>query len=162
MVGALSDGFEQSYVELFVRAERIAMRILQNRAESEDVAAETMTKAMGSWMRIRTYRTPWVTKVATNLAVDQLRRRARIPGSSTAPLDAPEPTDRMVIASSLRHLSKRQRQALVFHYLVGLSIGETASAMGITTGSAKTHIQRGLTAMRDQLGADFKEALDAP
>lgn len=162
MASESGEGFEQSYVELFVRAERVAMQILRNRFEAEDVAAETMTRAMGSWMRIRTYRLPWVTKVAANLAVDQLRRRARTGATAAAQLDWSDSTDRLVIASALRRLSRRQRQALVFHYLAGFSVEETASVMGITAGSTKTHIQRGLTAMRLQLGSDLVEAFDAP
>ncbi len=160
MADGSDDAFEMSYVDLFVRAERVAMRILQNRAEAEDVAAETMVRALGSWIRIRTFQVAWVTKVAANLAIDQLRRRNRPPYVSADRPDGADATDTVALVAALQRLSSRQRQALVLHHMVGLTVTDTAAVMGLSPVSVKTHMQRGAAAVRAQLGPNFMEACD--
>lgn len=51
----------------------------------------------------------------------------------------------------LDQLPLRQRQCLVLRYYEGLSDTEVAGALGISAGSAKTHIRRGLEALRTKL-----------
>jgi RNA polymerase sigma-70 factor (ECF subfamily) len=153
--------FEEAYIDLFVRAERVALRILGDRVDAEDVAAETMVRAMGSWARMRTYRAPWVTRVATNLAIDVVRRRNRDRAGEPAAWAECDSTDRIVVQAALAKLPERQRQALVLHYVVGLSGPETAQAMGLSALTVKTHLQRALAAMRQQFGDEFKETTDA-
>jgi RNA polymerase sigma-70 factor (ECF subfamily) len=152
--------FEETYVELFVRAQRVAARILGDRTEAEDVAAETMVKAMGSWPRMRTYCAPWVTRVATNLAIDIVRRREAAPDDQLAAAVNVDGTDRMALLGGLRTLPARQRQALVLRYVVDLSASDTAEVMGLSAGTVKTHLQRGLAALRLQFGDEFKEKTD--
>jgi RNA polymerase sigma-70 factor (ECF subfamily) len=154
--------FEEAYVDLFVRAERVAVRILGDRVHAEDVAAETMVRAMGSWSRIRTYRSPWVTRVATNLAIDVVRRRSVAHGGGPTPWADVDSTDRIILQAALAKLPDRQRQALVLRYVVGLSGAETAQSMGLSVLTVKTHLQRALAAMRRQFGDEFKEMTDAP
>ena len=78
MTVAEGQSFEDAYVELFARAQRIAARILDDWSEAEDVAAETMVRAMGSWSRMRAFSVPWVSRVATNLSIDAIRRRPAV------------------------------------------------------------------------------------
>lgn len=162
MVGrAEGQSFEETYVELFVRAERVAARILRDRAEAEDVAAETMVKAMGAWSRVRTYSAPWVTRVATNLAIDIVRRRASAPTEGRDVGVADDSTDRLVLLAALGKLPSRQRQAVVLFYVVGLTGAEVGEVMGLSSGTVKAHVRRGLAALRSQFGREFKEMTDA-
>src|SRR6516164_791318 len=62
--------FTAVYPSLFVLAERAAMKIVQDRATAEDVAADTMVRALASWGKVRGYARPWVTRVAVNRAID--------------------------------------------------------------------------------------------
>ena len=48
-------------------------------------------------------------------------------------------------------LPERQRQTFHLRMLEQWSTEDTAAAMGITTGSVKTHLQRALQAVRTQL-----------
>jgi DNA-directed RNA polymerase specialized sigma24 family protein len=72
--------YTAAFQELFPRAVRLAARILGDRSAAEDVAAEAMTRAYSAWDRIGSapaYRTGWTLRVATNLAIDVVRRRER-------------------------------------------------------------------------------------
>ncbi len=52
---------------------------------------------------------------------------------------------------ALSRLSFKQQQALVLRLWQGLSSKETATAMGISEGSVKTHLSRAVHEMREQL-----------
>jgi RNA polymerase sigma factor (sigma-70 family) len=154
---AEGQSFEDAYVELFARAQRIAARILNDRSEAEDVAAETMVRAMSSWSRMRAFSVPWVSRVATNLSIDAIRHRPAV-SSRGLPfsLDA-DPTDRVMLLWAIRTLSSRQRQAVVLRYLVGLGEGAVAETMGLSPGTVKTHLARGLAELRTRFGDDALE-----
>ncbi len=155
------DGFEEAFDELFPRAVRLAHRLLGDRAAAEDVAAEAMARAYARWPRVAglPYRDGWVLKVTTNLAIDRLRR--------CRPEIAPAPVDdfedgvalRMALNAALLTLAPRQRQAVALRYLGGLSDREVAQALGISLGSVKTHIHRGLNGLRARMGASLEEVV---
>lgn len=147
--------FEEEYIALFVRALRVANRILRNEAEAEDVAAETMVRAMSSWKKVNTYSVPWVSRVAANLAIDVARRRRDSLVHNEA-FDSQDATDRLALHLALNRLPKRQREALLLHHVVGLNLSETAEAMRLSPTTVKTHLQRGRTRLRHELGDELK------
>jgi RNA polymerase sigma factor (sigma-70 family) len=151
--------FEAAFDELFPRAVRLANRLLGDRAAAEDVAAEALARAYARWPKVGglSYRDGWVLKVATNLAIDRLRRRTpeMWPSAAADFEDAVEL--RIALNAALLTLAPRQRQAVALRYLGGLSDQEVALALGISLGSVKTHIHRGLKGLRGRLGAGLEE-----
>lgn len=57
------------------------------------------------------------------------------------------------LGAGLRTLPARQREAFVLRNLEELSVKETATAMGCSEGSVKTHYSRAVHRLRDILGA---------
>jgi RNA polymerase sigma factor (sigma-70 family) len=151
--------FEDSFRELYPRAFGLAYRMLGNRAAAEDVAAETMAKALVRWHKLDHDRVAgWVLRVAANGAIDVLRKRGRtlVPGV----VDLEDTTTlRLALAEALRKLPRRQREAVALRYLSDLSEADTAEALGISAGSVKTHVHRGLATLRDEFGDDRLEAV---
>jgi DNA-directed RNA polymerase specialized sigma24 family protein len=58
-------------------------------------------------------------------------------------------------------LPHRQREAVALRYLGDFSIVETAELMGLGTETVRTHLARGLAAMRSALGPSMEETLNA-
>jgi RNA polymerase sigma-70 factor (ECF subfamily) len=129
---------------------------------AEDIAAEALARAYARWPKVSAlpYRDGWVLRVAANLAIDHVRRRDPEPVRTALP--SPEDdsiTLRLAVAACLRALPRRHRQAVALHYLAGLTDGEVAQALGISAGSVKTHIHRGLAALGATLGPDLEEVV---
>jgi len=55
------------------------------------------------------------------------------------------------LGQALRTLPTRQRECFLLRELQGLSVAETARAMGCSDGSVKTHLSRAITALRNQM-----------
>ena len=87
--------------------------------------------------------------------IDEHRRpwRARAP-----PRQPPEPSqpglayeDRSALWQALQELPPMQRRAVLLRHWLGLSVIETADALGISEGTVKSHTSRGLTALEKAL-----------
>jgi len=144
--------FERNFDELFALAIRPAWRLLGDRQEAENVAAEVLARALVRWNTLAD--SPnlrgWVVTVSTNLAIGHLRKSNRwSPLMSVRADHRPFPIDdRLDLDSALLTISGRQRDALVLRYYLDYSEAEIAGTMGISVSSVKTHLQRGLRSLR--------------
>ena len=154
-------GFEEAFDRLFPRAFRLARRIVGDEAAAEDVAAEALARAYSQWPRVSglPHGDAWVLRVASNLAIDHVRRHPP-QAQVTSSIGAEElVTLRMALVAALVSLPRRQRQAVTLRYLGELSEAEVASVLGISAGSVKTHVHRGLASLRARLGPSIEEVV---
>jgi len=140
--------FDDEFRDLAAIAYRVAYRILGDRSTAEDIAQESLARAYQRWSKIHEYRQAWVARVAGNLAIDQLRRRR-----PQQPVPQPPDADVLVIERidlqrALLGLPKRQRDAVVLRYIADLSEGDVARLLGCSTGTIKSHLNRGTTRLR--------------
>lgn len=165
------DGFDDAFDALFRRAFHVARRIVGSPTAAEDVAAEALARAFAHWGRIgdRPWREGWVVRVATNLAIDAVRKDARISDrpftldderSEVRHEDSDLVVLRVVLAAALRKLPRRQRESIALRYLAGLTEAEVAAAMQVSVGSVKTHLHRGLKQLRTRVGEDAERRLE--
>lgn len=145
--------YEAAFWPLFLAAFRAAHRILGDRHAAEDAAADALTAAHLDWRRIATlpYRDAWVVRVATNRALDMARRGPEPLGEARVVRFEDGMANRMSLVEALRDLPRRQREVVVLRMLVGLSLEDVASVLGIGTASVRTHLGRGMRALRRRL-----------
>ena len=126
-----------AFRELFLIAYRVAYRILGDIGDAEDAAAETIARAVVRRAQLdrAPYRAAWVTRVATNVAIDRVRQRDRKVTPAEARLGDQSDTAvlRMALAGALSALPSRQREVVVLRYLADLPEAEVATTLGIRT-----------------------------
>lgn len=153
------DGFDQAFPVIYRAAFSAARRILRDEHAADDVAVDACYRAARNWDEVSAYAGPWTVRVASNLAIDTVRRSGRRSRFRERVSTSPAPSsDRLDLVAALRRLPKRQREVVALRYLGDLSESETAQALGIAPGTVKIHAHRGLAALRNQLGPVDLEA----
>ncbi len=157
------DGYDERFGELSLLGYQVAYRLTGDRAESEDIAQEAMTRAYLRWHRVAGYADAWVVRVSTNLVIGRWRRigsrRAHGAGPERAAAD-PDAAERLALVAALRGLPRRQREVAVLRYLGDLSVEQTATALGLSESAVKAHAARSLVALRR--GLDEPTEPEAP
>jgi RNA polymerase sigma-70 factor (sigma-E family) len=143
---------------------RLANLLLGDRGRSEEIVQDAFVKLQLRWGGLRRVdRAPAYLRSAVLNGARSALRHGKVVGQHAerriTALDVPSPEagalaavehDRMVAA--LRRLPTRQREALTLRYYLDLSEHDMADAMGVSAGSVKTHLRRGLAALAQQLG----------
>ncbi len=155
---------------LVPRLVAFAGRMLNDRAEAEDVAQEAMLRLWRiapEWRQGEAKVTSWLYRVAANLCIDRQRR-----GRRQAPLAAAgDPADgrpgavaamteadrARALQAALGMLPERQRQAVVLRHLEGLSNPEIARIMDIGVEAVESLTARGKRALTAALSGRREE-----
>ena len=151
----------------------LALRVVGDRADAEEVAQDTFERAYHALagypaervaaMRLR----PWLARIALNLARNRLRRRPP-PGRPLEDGDgrplavagpaAAEPAqvaergqERALLAELLAALPRPYREAVVLRHVEGLPYAEVAEVLDRPVGTGKTHVHRGVRQLRVEL-----------
>ena len=152
--------FEEEFGELYGSARAVAFRILGSVAESEDAAAEALTRALVDWNRVGrlAHREAWVQRVAANVALDAVRRRGPADramsdlrsrfGTGASADQQVEAVLRLTMVAALGALPRRQREAIVLRHLLGYPEAAVSEALGMSSNSVKKHLQRGMVKLR--------------
>ena len=160
------DALEQLFRDRWVEMVRLARLLTGSTAGAEDLVQDAFVRLYVRWGGLRRIDRPgaYLRTAVLNGCRSQLRHRRvsdRHEARRTvlAPTATPESEalasaehDRMV--GALRSLSGRQREALVLRYYLDLPEAEIAATMGVSPGSVKTHLHRGLAALAQLLEED--------
>jgi RNA polymerase sigma-70 factor (ECF subfamily) len=146
--------FEEFYRERRDRMARALALTLGDGHLGAEAADEAMARAYQRWDRVAGLDDPpaWVYRVGLNWATSVLRRRHRAPQphAERGPIDLdpiPEPTIRQALAD----LDVKQRAVVVCRFYLGLTEAETAAALRIRPGTAKSRLHRALRTLQPRL-----------
>jgi len=124
--------------------------------EADDIVQKALTKLFAAWHRVEPGGAPaYVRKIVTNVYLSHRRlswvRRERASDdlpelASDRPQDAVDV--RLEVLAALDRLPTRQRATLILRYWEQLSVDETATAMGCSTGTVKSQAAKGLQKLR--------------
>ena len=143
---------------------RMASFLLGDVGASEEVVQDAFVKLHLGWSRVREpEKAPaWLRSAVLNgarsrLRHQQVRRRRLVSVPDPAPsaeAGAMLDDEHRRMMAALRGLPERQREALVLKFYMNLSESETATAMGVSAGTVKTHVHRGLAALQSAFGSE--------
>jgi len=155
----VDDGYDDFFRLVLPRAVSVARRVTGDRASAEDAAVEALARAHLHWARVGAlpWREAWVLRVASREALRQLPKTPAFVSRPVAGDESESVALRQALVAALRRLPKRQREAVALRYLADLSESDVGLALGIGQGTVKTHLHRGLAAMRILMGREFKE-----
>jgi RNA polymerase sigma-70 factor, ECF subfamily len=141
------------YAACYGRLVQVLTLVAGSRAEAEDVVQEAFVRLVPRWSKISTYDDPeaWVRAVAFRISSNRFRqaRNAAAASRRTAPaLQTSEVSgDSVDVGRALATLSIGQRQVVVLHHLLDLSVAEIASTLGVPAGTVKSRLSRARDAL---------------
>ncbi|MFN8622721.1 MAG: RNA polymerase sigma factor [Chloroflexota bacterium] len=155
--GALVDGS-------LARLDAIARLILRDTELARDAVQEALVRA---WRDLPGLRDPdrfeaWLHRLTVHACIDLARRRRRrvIEVELTPDVEPPFAdasaflADRDQLDRALARLDPQQRAAVVLRFYLELSLQETADALGVPLGTAKSRLHRALDQLRLHLTID--------
>jgi len=142
--------FEELYRSEFQTVFRAVRALCGDAGIAEDATQEAFARALARWRRLRDrpWVAGWVTTTAMNAARRSLRRRSVPPPPVLEDRDLDASVD---LWTQVRLLPARQQEAVILHYVMDLSVADSAAAMGCEDGTVKAHLARARTALRIQL-----------
>lgn len=118
-----------------------------------DAAGEALAYAWENWERVRGMENPvgYLYMVGRNWA---LRCRTEPPLSMALVGGDVEPRVEPGLVAALAGLSERQRTVVVMVHCFEWSLAETADVLGLAKTTIQNHLERGMAALRRELGED--------
>lgn len=177
LLGRLRRGDEDAFVTLMracnQRLFRLAMSVIRDEAEAEDIVQEAYVRAFMSMSSFRGQSSlaTWLCRIVLNEALQRLRRRSRRshltvsstdrPGDAGAievPSEAFDP-ERLIASRELSELLRKAVEGLapefrivfVMRAVEGLNVAETAAALSIPSATVKSRYHRARVAVRAAL-----------
>lgn len=174
LIAGLRQGDRRAFDLLFerhhARIYSVALGILRNEAEAEDVVQDTFIKA---YRRIDQFRgdaalQTWLISIAVNGARDRIRRRSvrrvlslevlhpavllRALGAGNDPgTTMAEKEQRQSLWDTVDELPLRLRLPIILRYQQGLSCGEIAEALDLSLSTIYTQLSEGRQQLREWL-----------
>jgi RNA polymerase sigma-70 factor (ECF subfamily) len=167
LVVAARDGNRAAFGRLHEKYAPMVHGILLARVpygDAEDLGQEVFLKAFG---RMSSLREPerfggWLATIARNHAArfHQRRRRTQtLPENLMISDTAPDPDRRaeaLRILGVIRSLPEAYRETLVLRLVEGLTGPQIAAQTGLTAGSVRVNLHRGMRLLRQELGPELE------
>lgn len=164
------NAFAEVYDALSARAFGLILRVLVDRAQSEEVLQEVFLEVWQSAARFTPKRgqgRSWVLTIAHRRAVDRVRSaqssvdrdvRVGFRDMDVAYDNVSEKVEMKIegrrVVDALAALPDAQKEALTLAYFGGYSQSEIATLVGSPLGTIKTRMRDGLSRLRMELGVD--------
>ncbi len=189
LLARLREGERDAFEQLVKRYERELYGYLRRYLGDDDLAEDVFQNTFVQvFLKIRQYEPgrparPWLYAIATNQAIDALRRRNRriadrpadsvaapdedgesrpllelLPAPGDAPPDASERAEQAEhVRASVQRLPELLKQAVLLVYFQGLKYQDAADILGVPVGTVKSRLHAALTKLTDEWTAESAE-----
>ena len=159
----LAQEFEARLAECSTLAFRVALGVLHNAADAEEVAQEAFIRAYRSFHRLRDRERfrGWLARIAWRLALDRWRSASRRERREQIAAEPPPVQNAEELAASwefqgrlqqaVDELPPKLRQVLILGAVEGYNIREVAGLLGLPDGTVKSRLHLARKAMIERL-----------
>ncbi len=160
-MAAMSDGgFAEYFANRVADLRRAAYLLTGNWHDAEDVVQAAFVRLYSAWPRVRPDSAEaYVRRVLVNAFLSSRRgqpaREHPVPNVPDSPATESFTEARLDMREALAALTPSQRAIVVLRYWEGLSVSETATALGISAGTVKSQTHRAVLALRPHLVEDY-------
>ncbi|MGH3742753.1 MAG: SigE family RNA polymerase sigma factor [Micromonosporaceae bacterium] len=159
--------FDAFYSQTRQRVVAAIFALTGDLGDAQDATQEAYARAWQRWRTVGEYGDPeaWVRTVARRVATSRWRKarnrdRAHRRHGPAPPSPAPS-ENTVVLLAALRELPPEQREAVVLHHIVGLSVEQVAHQTDAPAGTVKARLSRGRKALSRLLRFEVKEVSHA-
>lgn len=155
---AVAAGDQDAFARLYAGYSRMVHAILLGRVPRRDVDDLVQDVFLTAYTRLAGLRDPeafggWIATIARNRATDYLRRSRdedalpdELPGGD--PIEA----ETFAVLQAIRMLPEAYRETLLMRLVEGMSGQEIAARTGLSPGSVRVNLHRGMKLLREKLG----------
>ena len=162
VVGAGGKGsLDEIYTAERLHMVRLALLMVDDLPTAEDVVQDAFSAVVRVWPEllddgaVRAYLRTCVLNAARSVLRRRRTVRTHIPPLQPIQIGADDSAvlaeERREVIMALGHLPPRQREVLVLRYWSGLSEAELSRTLGVSQGTVKSSVSRGLAALRAAL-----------
>ena len=156
-VSAAAAGDRDAFARLYAEYVRMVHAILLGRVPRRDVDDLVQDVFLTVFTRLKGLREPaafggWLATIARNRATDYLRQtraHAELPEELAGGESIPAET--LAVLEAVRQLPDAYRETLVMRLVEGMSGAEIAARTGLTPGSVRVNLHRGMALLREKL-----------
>lgn len=176
LIQRIAGGDENALAELYDRYGRlvmsVALAVVGDRATAEEITLDSFLRAWqnaGGYDPALSKVSTWLTRLARNRAIDQLRREAVRPAAHSVAFDEAATggraggdmdtvvdlaLERQRVRAAVASLPADQRQALALAFFQGYTHSEIAGLLDQSLGTVKGRIRGGMARLRQLLAAE--------
>jgi RNA polymerase sigma-70 factor (ECF subfamily) len=158
LVAAAQRGDREAFGRLYRRYARMVHGVVLARVpreQAEDLVQDVFVQALRRLGSLRNAPAfgPWLAAIARNRARDHYRRGEALVELPPEVPGPPHPEgDALAVLAAIRRLPEAYRETLVLRLVEGMTGPEIAERTGLTPGSVRVNLHRGLQMLRDALG----------
>jgi RNA polymerase sigma-70 factor (ECF subfamily) len=168
VVLAARRGDREAFGELYRRFHRAVHGVVLSRVpygDAADLVQETFAVALERLPQLADAAAfpGWLMSIARNKAIDHLRAKKPADELADAHVAVPAPRSAEIaeVLGALRELPDAYRETLILRLVEGLTGPEIADQTGLSPGSVRVNLHRGMKLLRERLGLATQEVADA-
>jgi RNA polymerase sigma-70 factor (ECF subfamily) len=165
VVTAAQRGDRKAFAELYRRFSRAVHGVILARApyrEAADLVQDTFAIVLERLPQLAEAAAfpGWLLAIARNRAIDHMRGRKPTEELAEIPVAASRAAEVAQVLAALRELPEAYHETMILRLVEGLSGPEIADQTGLSPGSVRVNLHRGMKLLRERLGITNQEASD--
>jgi RNA polymerase sigma-70 factor (ECF subfamily) len=157
VVVAARRGDRRAFAELYRRFNRAVHGVVLARvryADAADLVQDVFAAALERLPQLGEAAAfpGWILAIARNRAIDHLRGQKPTDELADVPVDAPRSAELAQVLTALRALPEAYQETMILRLVEGMTGPEIAEQTGLSPGSVRVNLHRGMKLLRERLG----------